>query len=66
MACPTCVVFTGVNGAGKSTFYRAGRRRSADMPQSMVRVNPDELLRDEGAACRWLAAAMADEQVWRR
>ena len=42
------VVFAGVNGAGKSTFFHAGLWRQPEMPKSMARVNSDELLREAG------------------
>ncbi len=45
---PVYVVFAGVNGAGKSTFYRSGTWGDGSMPRSMLRVNPDEILREEG------------------
>lgn len=47
MARPFCIVFAGVNGAGKSTFYRTGLWREADMPQRMQRINPDEIVRKQ-------------------
>lgn len=45
---PYYIVFAGVNGAGKSTLFHSGEWRTADMPRSMPRVNPDEILRDMG------------------
>ena len=41
---PWYVVFAGVNGAGKSTFYRTGLWRMGDVPRSMGRVNSDEIV----------------------
>lgn len=41
---PLYVVFAGVNGAGKSTFYRTGFWRTPDVPSNLVRVNPDEIV----------------------
>lgn len=41
---PVYVVFAGVNGAGKSTFFHTGFWRSPDISQSLVRVNPDEIV----------------------
>ena len=38
------VVFAGVNGAGKSTFYCTGLWRTEDMPRTMARVNSDEIV----------------------
>ena len=35
---PVYVVFAGVNGAGKSTFYRTGLWRTEDMPRTMTRA----------------------------
>lgn len=58
---PVYVVFAGVNGAGKSTFYRTGLWRTEDMPCTMTRVNSDEIVVAQGgdpassagsAACR--------------
>ncbi len=46
MTQPVYVVFAGVNGAGKSTFFRTGLWRQPDFGRSMVRVNPDEILRE--------------------
>lgn len=37
---PVYVVFAGVNGAGKSTFYRTGLWRTEDMPRTMARGTP--------------------------
>lgn len=45
---PFYVVFAGVNGAGKSTFYRTDLWRVAGMPKDMARVNPDEVLKEMG------------------
>ena len=47
---PWYVVFAGVNGSGKSTLYQTGLWRTATMPKSMMRVNPDELLRAQGGS----------------
>ena len=75
MVRPFYVVFAGVNGAGKSTLYRSGLWRSPDMPRSMERVNPDEIVRELGGDWRnpsdqWTAgkAALArvDELLDRR
>ncbi len=41
---PLYVVFAGVNGAGKSTFYRTGLWCQPGMPPSMPRVNSDEIV----------------------
>ena len=48
MARPLYVVFAGVNGAGKSTFYRTGFWREPGMPRSLARVNSDEIVVEEG------------------
>lgn len=45
---PTYIVFAGVNGAGKSTFYHSGLWRQASMKANMPRVNPDEIVRELG------------------
>lgn len=41
---PTFVVFAGVNGAGKSTFYQSGLWRECDTDSCMLRINPDEII----------------------
>ena len=45
---PAYVVFAGVNGAGKSTFYRTGLWRTEEMPATMARVNSDEIVVAQG------------------
>lgn len=45
---PVYAVFAGVNGAGKSTFYRTGLWREEGMPDSMARVNSDEIVVAQG------------------
>lgn len=45
---PVYVVFCGVNGAGKSTFFRSGFWRESDADAFMARVNPDETIRASG------------------
>lgn len=45
---PVYVIFAGVNGAGKSTFYRTGLWRTEDMPRTMTRVNSDEIVVAQG------------------
>lgn len=45
---PVYVVFAGVNGAGKSTFYRTGLWRTEGMPRTMARVNSDEIVVAQG------------------
>ena len=52
MARPFYVVFAGVNGAGKSTFYRSGLWRTEEMPERMAHVDPDEILRAAGGDWR--------------
>lgn len=44
MAQPTYIVFAGVNGVGKSTFYHSGQWAASTSMLSMPRVNPDEIL----------------------
>lgn len=41
---PTYVVFAGVNGAGKSTFYHSDFWLEDNVDRKMPRVNPDEIL----------------------
>lgn len=48
MEAPFYIVFAGVNGAGKSTLFETGLWRTRDMPQRMMRVNPDEIVRSSG------------------
>lgn len=43
---PVYVVFAGVNGAGKSTFYHSGMWRLDALPPNLARVNPDEIARE--------------------
>lgn len=45
---PVYVVFAGVNGAGKSTFYRTELWRTEGMPRAMTRVNSDEIVVAQG------------------
>lgn len=45
MGAPFFIVFAGVNGAGKTTFFHSGLWKTADMPSRMARVNPDEIAR---------------------
>lgn len=45
---PVYVVFAGVNGVGKSTFYHAGLWRGEGMSPSMARVNSDEIVVAQG------------------
>lgn len=45
---PTYIVFAGVNGAGKSTFYHSGFWKDRHAPLSMKRINPDEILLEMG------------------
>ncbi len=45
---PAYIVFAGVNGAGKSTFYRSDLWRQPSMSAHMPRVNPDEIVREQG------------------
>jgi predicted ABC-type ATPase len=45
---PIYVVFAGVNGAGKSTLYHTDMWQQAGFPKRMARVNPDEIVREQG------------------
>ena len=56
---PTYVVFAGVNGAGKSTFYRSRYWCDCEADMHLPRVNPDEILALEGKD--WSSAA---NQLW--
>jgi len=42
------IVFAGINGAGKSTFFRSGLWHREVFPESMNRINSDEILRESG------------------
>jgi len=42
------LIFAGVNGAGKTTFYHAKTWLKATYPTDMIRVNSDEILREFG------------------
>lgn len=44
MGQPTLVVFAGVNGAGKSTFYQSRLWCECDIDSRMPRINPDEII----------------------
>lgn len=48
MSRPFLVVFAGVNGSGKSTFYHSGAWRNENMPKTMHRINPDDIIREQG------------------
>ena len=52
MDAPFYIVFAGVNGAGKTTFFKSDLWRTVNMPTRMERVNPDELLRSQGGDWR--------------
>ena len=41
---PVYIVFAGVNGAGKSTFYHTNFWKDPDVPHSLIRVNSDEIV----------------------
>lgn len=41
---PEYIIFAGVNGAGKSTFYHTFAWTDSKHPQKIPRVNPDEFL----------------------
>lgn len=56
---PTFVVFAGVNGAGKSTFYQSGLWRECDADSRMLRINPDEIIAAAGRDWSLLA-----DQLW--
>ena len=45
---PCYVVYAGVNGAGKSTFFRSGLWRTEGIPDFLPRVNPDEIIAAQG------------------
>lgn len=52
---PEYIIFAGVNGAGKSTFYHTRSWTSEKADIKMPRVNSDEILRD--AQGDWASAA---------
>lgn len=54
---PTLVIFAGVNGSGKSTFYHSGGWRDERIPDNMRRINPDDILREQG----WDWSSRADQ-----
>ena len=56
---PTLVVFAGVNGAGKSTFYQSGLWRECDTDSRMPRINPDEII--VAAGKDWSSST---DQLW--
>ena len=45
---PYYVLFAGVNGAGKSTFYHSGMWQHHNITDAIPRVNPDEILAGHG------------------
>lgn len=45
---PQYIVFAGVNGAGKSTFYRTLLWAAVDADAKICRVNPDEIIEKNG------------------
>ena len=45
---PHYIVFAGVNGAGKSTFFRTFLWASAEQDTKIFRVNPDEIIESQG------------------
>lgn len=45
---PRYVIFAGVNGAGKSTLYRSGLWKKSPHDNTLLRVNPDEILKAAG------------------
>ena len=52
MKAPFYVLFAGVNGAGKTTFYKSDLWQTDGMPKHMARVNPDEIVRELGGDWR--------------
>ena len=52
---PTYLVFGGVNGAEKSTFFHTGFWRTDDLPTCLPRVNSDEIVVCHGGQARHLA-----------
>lgn len=45
---PEYVIFAGINGAGKTTLFKSNFWRFATTPSELFRVNPDEIIREEG------------------
>lgn len=48
MECPIYLIFAGVNGAGKSTFYKTDFWKTDDLPHNLPRINPDEIVIKNG------------------
>lgn len=48
METPVYLVFAGVNGAGKSTFYHADFWQTGILNRSLPRINSDEILVEQG------------------
>lgn len=48
METPAYIIFAGVNGAGKSTFYHTDFWRGPSTPRSLVRINSDEIVVESG------------------
>ena len=49
---PFYVLFAGVNGAGKSTLFHSGMWEFGDVFRNALRVNPDEILVEQGGDWR--------------
>ncbi|MDO4842601.1 MAG: zeta toxin family protein [Phoenicibacter congonensis] len=45
---PDYIVFAGINGAGKTTLYKSNLWKFSSTPSRLSRVNPDEIIRDNG------------------
>ncbi|MGI6221361.1 MAG: zeta toxin family protein [Coriobacteriales bacterium] len=45
---PLYILFAGVNGAGKSTLFRSGLWCSSGLERDLPRVNPDEIIAENG------------------
>lgn len=52
MKAPFYVLFAGVNGAGKTTFYKSDLWRADGMPKHMAHVNSDEIVCEFGGDWR--------------
>lgn len=54
---PVYIIFAGVNGAGKSTFYHTDFWKTESLPKSMSRINSDEIAAGSG----WSSDSESDQ-----
>ena len=43
---PTYIIFAGINGAGKTTLFKSKMWETANIPEMLYRVNPDEIVKE--------------------